>query len=187
MATVGLESTLKRKFNDMQVSARGGQFKSARPRPNLVFSYRPSVLGSRKIPRKRQSEVAPAISRDFCPDCVRLCFAFTSRNSAMGKQINITGWVGRILLFIVVLFLVCACLDSVDRYFTVYPTPENQSAFFKTYDPDPVLRPASSANHVSDWGEAKEGEAGRRAGTPPRSNASSTRSSRWRGWIDTSS
>jgi hypothetical protein len=55
----------------------------------------------------------------------------------MGKPVNTSGWVVRILFLAVALILVCACLSFAERYFMVYPTPENQSAFYKTYDPDP--------------------------------------------------
>ena len=62
----------------------------------------------------------------------------------------------------VALILVCACLSFADHYFMVYPTPENQSAFYKTYDPDPVLNPFISIHHVASGGESSGGSAGRK-------------------------
>ena len=81
----------------------------------------------------------------------------------MGKPVNTSGWVARILFLAVALILVCACLSFADHYFMVYPTPENQSAFYKTYDPDPVLKPFISIHHVAHWGASSDGRAGRKA------------------------
>ena len=81
----------------------------------------------------------------------------------MGKQVNTSGWAARILLLAVALILVCACLSFADHYFMVYPTPENQSSFYKTYDPYPVLKPFVSIHHVSRGGESSGGSAGRKA------------------------
>jgi hypothetical protein len=81
----------------------------------------------------------------------------------MSKPVNTHGWAARILLLAVALILVCACLSFADHYFMVYPTPENQSAFYKTYDPDHVLKPFISIHHLAHGGESSGGNAGRRA------------------------
>ncbi len=65
----------------------------------------------------------------------------------MGKRINVVG--RATLFFILALVLAYAGLVLITRYSLVYPTPENQSAFFKTYDPDAVLKPLISPRHVA--------------------------------------
>ena len=80
----------------------------------------------------------------------------------MGKQVNTVGWAARILLFAVALILVYAGLSFADHYFMVYPTPENQSVFYKTYDPDHVLKPFTSIHHLAQGFGSTEGSAGRK-------------------------
>ena len=81
----------------------------------------------------------------------------------MGKQINTSGWAVRILLLAVALILVYASLSFADHYFMVYPTPENQSAFYKTYDSDHVLKPFISIHHLAHGFDSTGGSAGRKA------------------------
>ncbi len=81
----------------------------------------------------------------------------------MGKQVNTSGWAARILLLAVALVLVYIGLSFADHSFMVYPTPENQSAFYKNYDPDPVLKPFVSIHHVAEGFGSSGGSAGRKA------------------------
>jgi hypothetical protein len=81
----------------------------------------------------------------------------------MGKQVNTSGPAARIVLFAVLLVLAYACLDFAMRYSLVYPTPENESAFYKTYDLDQPLQPFVSPRHVSQESASSGGSAGRNA------------------------
>jgi hypothetical protein len=81
----------------------------------------------------------------------------------MGKPVNSSGWTARILLVAVALILVYTCLFFADHYFMVYPTPENQSAFYKTYAPDAVLKPFTSIHHLAQGFDSSGGSAGRKA------------------------
>jgi hypothetical protein len=76
---------------------------------------------------------------------------------------------GKIAVAVVVVFFVggavAACLSIANYYLLVYPTPENQSVFYQTYNPDPILQAFSDSRHIVRSGEASEAAAGRHAAT----------------------
>lgn len=64
-----------------------------------------------------------------------------------------------------ILVLVSASFAVYDHFAHVYPTPENQSAFFRSYDPDLALTPFLNTKGLPSGGKWSVGEGGKGAVT----------------------
>ena len=73
--------------------------------------------------------------------------------------------VGGAIVFGAFLILILAAVGLTirDHFVYVYPTPENQSAFFRSYDPDPALKPFLDPKGLPTSGSWSGGEAGKGA------------------------
>jgi hypothetical protein len=75
-------------------------------------------------------------------------------------------WMAALCSAALLLLISPAVLSWIDQTFlTVFPTPDRQSAFYRSYEPSPILSPLITPQHPATGGEFSVGEGGKRAAT----------------------